>query len=171
MRNIVLVAVAAVVLAAAGCAAQGLPIEGSGTGGAGNGGSGGSGGTGGSGQLGPDMTSRPMGPVGAMCTSACDCKAGLACVMGACASSPLGQLYCCADSNCPMGQFCQSSDGSYGQCGVGTINPGGPPTFNDLGISFPRDAGAGMCAQIMCTADKDCMAAGCMTCSRRGTCR
>jgi hypothetical protein len=153
----------AVVAAAAGCAAQGLPIESAG------GGLGSSGG----GAPGPDM-SRRLGGAGDSCQTACDCMPGLACPSGNCVKSTLGVIYCCDDSSCPTGNFCQSASGGFGQCGGGNgggggFNPGGPPFFDDM-MSLPPDAGIS-CRQLNCMRDSDCVAAGCSTCSLRGFCR
>jgi hypothetical protein len=154
--------VAALTLVVAGCAAQGLPITGDGTGG--------SGGTGGGGGI---ITSfgdlaRLMGGTGAACKTACDCASGLGCTSsGTCQALPGQKIYCCDDAaDCPAGNVCQSSTGGFGLCGSG-VNPGGPPLFGDM--SIPSDAGA--CAAIMCTTTNECVKAGCMTCTRRGTCR
>jgi hypothetical protein len=156
----------AVVVAAAGCAAQGLPIEGGGVGKPGPSGGGGTGGT-----PVPDMA-RPLGGPGDPCQSACDCMGGLACPNGACGKSMFGPIYCCDSSDCPANNFCQSANGGFGTCSTsGGPNPGGPPFFGDL-ASMPDDAGVGsFCRQFMCSSDSDCTAVGCTMCGRRGTCR
>jgi hypothetical protein len=173
MRQLLL----AFVVAAAGCAAQGLPIEGGGGNGptGGGAGSGGNGGGGNNGGL-PDLAQPLSGP-GGSCQTACDCQPGLACQNGSCGQTQFGMIYCCESDTCPQGNFCQSSQGGFGQCmpggngGNGGTGPGGPPFFGDM-ATFPVDGGIqSFCRQIMCSQDSDCTAVGCNVCGRRGTCR
>jgi hypothetical protein len=159
----------AVVVAAAGCAAQGLPVE---SGGPGPSSPSGGGNNGGVNVSVPDMA-RPLGGPGEMCQSACDCMPGLACPNGTCGKSMFGPIYCCESSDCPGNSFCQSANGGFGTCNTsgGGGNPGGPPFFGDM-TTMPEDAGAGsLCRQVKCSADSECTAAGCTMCTRRGTCR
>jgi hypothetical protein len=165
MRNLLLVCVSL----AAGCAAQGLPIEGGANGGAGSGGN----------QSVPDMT-KPLGGMGASCQTACDCTPGLSCTQGTCGTSRFGQLYCCESSTCPAGSFCQSSMGGFGQCsqsgGNGGGNGGGGggfPGLPDFGIPGGfGDGGAGQfCTFIRCQSNAQCTNFGCGSCGAGGTCK
>ena len=172
MRHIVL----ATLFVLAGCAAQGLPLDDS------TGGGGGTGGTGGS--HGVDMA-RPLGGTGATCKTACDCQPGLACRQGMCGMSNIGPVYCCDSSDCPAGNFCQSSTGGFAQCGSpgggGTGGgfggggggggfgggPGGGGGFGDMGLGQ-------FCTQVPCGAagggNNICKMIGCGACTAAGTC-
>ena len=167
MRQIVL----ASLLVLAGCAAQGVPLDES------NGGNAGTGG--GAGSAGVDMA-KPLGGMGAMCKTACDCQPGLACRMGVCGASNIGKIYCCDSTDCPAGNFCQSSMGGFSQCGAGGTGGfggggfGGGPGGGGGGGGFPGggDLGIGQfCTQIPCGGNSGvCKMIGCGACTAAGTC-
>jgi hypothetical protein len=118
-----------------GCtSALNLPDDDAGAGAGGDGGGGGA----------VDLASGPdLGPVGASCKTACDCQAGLACVMNKCTMSMLGALYCCESAMCPMGGFCQSGmGGGFQRCGGGMGNRDGGMGNRDFGFGN-RDFGFG----------------------------
>ena len=96
------------------------------------------------------------------CQTACDCPTGEACFQGNCFAAPQGKLFCCDDpTNCPSGQYCQSSMGGGlmmcgGGMGGGTTGMGGTTGT--------------MCQATKCMQNSDCTAIGCARC-RNGTCR
>lgn len=49
------------------------------------------------------------------CISVCDCTEGQACVEGRCAQASQ-PTYCCAEAECPAGNFCEQEDGSRALC-------------------------------------------------------
>ena len=173
MRNIV---AATFLVFAAGCAAQGLPLD--------EPGAGGNGGAGGGGSRAVDMA-RALGGTGATCRTACDCQPGLACRMGTCGMSNIGPIFCCDDTaSCPAGSFCQSSMGGFAQCGSSSGGSGGTGGGGGFGGGpgggggggsggFPgTDLGIGMfCGQIPCaTSAGICKMIGCGACTAAGTC-
>jgi hypothetical protein len=158
-----------------GCTAQGLPLESGGGGGSGGGGAGGvgGGGGGGGGTALVDMA-KPLGGVGATCTTACDCQSPLACVQGKCMKLQFGQIFCC-EAECPMGQFCQSKDGGFGQCG--SAGGGGGGFGGGGGGGFGGGGGGGfgggipdfgvpgnLCHFVPCASNSDCSQVGCGKC-------
>jgi hypothetical protein len=170
--------VAASLLFLAGCAAQGIPLE-DGTGGGGSGG-------GGSHASSPDMA-KPLGGMGATCKTACDCEPGLACRMGTCGASNIGKIYCCESMDCPAGNFCQSENGGFGQCGAGGNGGtggggfgGGPGGGGGGGFGGGPGGGGGadgglgnFCTQIPCSSTNGgavCKMIGCGACTAAGTC-
>jgi hypothetical protein len=101
----------------------------------------------------PDLA-KPLGGEGAMCASACDCQAGLACFQKLCTVSMLGSVYCCESMNCPSGMFCQSgTDGSFKRCGMSGGGGGG-------------GGGSAQCGFIPCQSNATCMQAGCASCNK-----
>ncbi len=170
MRHIVL----ATLFVLAGCAAQGVPLEE---------GTNGNGGNGGAGASGVDMA-KPLGGQGAMCKTACDCQPGLACRQGMCGASNIGKIYCCDSSDCPAGNFCQSSTGGFSQCGstggggpgggTGGFGGGGSGGFGGGGGGFGGGSDAGMgafCQQVPCGNNAGlCKMIGCGACTAAGTC-
>jgi hypothetical protein len=181
MRSLVV----ALVLALAGCNAQGLPLDN-------GGGSGATGGTGGGTGGGSVDMSRPrdLGGQGATCKTACDCQPGLACTQGTCRQSMFGQIFCCDSGDCPAGNICQSSSGGFAQCGQGGSGGTGGGGFpgggggggggfgggpgggggGGFGGGIP-DGGLGMlCKQVPCQSSAICMQIGCGKCGAGGTC-
>ena len=177
MRHVV---AALFIVFAAGCAAQGLPLDEPGGGGNGNGGNGGS----------VDMA-KPLGATGATCKTACDCEPGLACRMGTCGMSNIGPVYCCDSKDCPSGNFCQSSMGGFGQCGAngGGGGFGGGPGGGGGGFGGGPGGGGGgfgggpggggipdggigmLCHQVPCGTNAGiCKMIGCGACTAAGTC-
>jgi hypothetical protein len=97
------------------------------------------------------------GTSGAACTSACDCLPGLACFGGLCRQGA-ASVYCCNSTTCPTGDFCQSSTGMYGRCGMATPDLGG---FDHCPLINCMSNAGGM---------NECTRAGCTSCSAAGTC-
>jgi hypothetical protein len=102
--------------------------------------------------------------VGAMCNSACDCQAGLACFMGTCQMG-FAPVYCCGSNDCPAGEFCQNpTGGMLHRCGG--VGDGGFPGRDG---GFDRDAfpdGGGFCQFVTCNSDNKCMNFGCGMCDQ-----
>ncbi len=146
MRQALLV----VLVAAAGCAAQGLPVsEGAG---------------GGTITIGAGLDmAKPLGGPGASCMTACDCVSGLACTTGSCMTLQLGAMCCCESGDSPSGNVCQSVMGNLDRCGSGAGGSG-------LDMA-PLSVDAGSCSAVSCRSTGDCLAAGCSMCGRRGRCR
>jgi hypothetical protein len=110
------------------------------------------------------------GPAGAICKTACDCQAGLACLQNKCIQSMLGNLYCCESTNCPQGSFCQSTSGGFGMCGggMGGGGPGGgggfPPPVDFGVVSDGGRGGGAYCRFVPCQDDARCTMVGCGSC-------
>ncbi|MAD61369.1 MAG: hypothetical protein CMH49_07655 [Myxococcales bacterium] len=52
-----------------------------------------------------------------MCSTACDCPTGQACIDGDCQlSSDQGLTYCCEDAACPTGRACELPNGGSSEC-------------------------------------------------------
>jgi hypothetical protein len=97
------------------------------------------------------------GSSGAGCTTACDCLPGLACFGGLCRAGT-ASIYCCNSTTCPTGDFCQSSTGMYGRCGMARPDLGG---FDHCPLINCMSNAGGM---------NECTRAGCTSCSAAGAC-
>ena len=167
MRHLATLAVA---LFLVGCNSDGLQNGIGSPGGAGGGGGGGvdsgGGGGGGGGGGSVDLAVAPVDPgkpEGGACKTACDCQDGLVCQQNKCTASMLGKLHCCESADCTSG-FCQSKDGSYGQCGTGGGGGGGGNMRRDMSMGNGGGGGGQFCAFVPCSADATCKQLGCGSC-------